>query len=59
MWQPFIELNPARDEWSGEALGLFVGEFCVLGIRVWPSGIALIVLNLAVGVWRDDGWGSG
>ena len=66
-WRPFIEWNGARDEWQGQAWGLFTPSgYCLLGLLVkpirpfahkpshyWGAQVALIAANVAVGLWQE------
>ena len=54
----FCWLNAARDEWQGEAVGLFVGPFCILGVAVWRGRqsewlAGIVILNAIVGLWNE------
>ena len=58
--KPFIETNPAYDEYAGKALGLYLKNLCILGVMFWKENkqpgawsIAIIILNIAIGIWQE------
>lgn len=51
----FIERRPAIDEYTGQAIGLFLPNgFCLIGILIYPGQFGIIFLNVCAGVWNPE-----
>ncbi len=49
----FVDKNPCVDEYVGEAVGLFIGKFCLFGVWSKYDQYAVILFNHGIGIWFE------
>lgn len=51
----FFETNPAIDEFTGRALGIFLASgYCLIGILAYHGQFGVILFNYCLGIWNPQ-----